>query len=389
MSRSLLCLVPLVVSALLFPAAARAEQHRATRLGHPATRFAPPLNTPEDLRARFRDQKLRADIASILQQWGWKGELSDLYQAAASAKIADVKIPVGTVMPFMSSRENGRAICLRNVLWAGNEPAPAYAFQFVAKGQRYRCVTPKACSNFFLEDLGPEPKFGLAMECSAPAEVLAGRPVEVCLVLRNTGNQPEAKATLALAVPQGAKVFRITEGGVVSDTQVTWEVSDLAPGASQRRCAFFGMRALGMLSFSATAQGMKAGPAESTCSTRIQGVPAILVELVDLEDPVEVQNEVTYEIRVTNQGSAPGTNIRLTCHLPSSEEYISGSGATAMKADKGVIRTEALPELAAKAVATWRVVVRAVQADDARFKLQLSSDQFQHPIDEEESTQLY
>ena len=30
----------------------RAEEHRATRLGHPATRFALPLRTPEDLRAR-------------------------------------------------------------------------------------------------------------------------------------------------------------------------------------------------------------------------------------------------------------------------------------------------------------------------------------------------
>ena len=61
----------------------RAEEHRATRLGHPATRFAPPLRTPEDLRARFRDEKLRPDFASVLYQWGWKGDLDDLFRAAA------------------------------------------------------------------------------------------------------------------------------------------------------------------------------------------------------------------------------------------------------------------------------------------------------------------
>src|SRR5512133_282134 len=92
----------------------QAESHRATHLGHPATRFAPPLTTPGDLRERFADEKLRPDIASILQQWGWTGDLNDLYKAAAEAEISDVTIPVGSTMPFMSSRESGKPICLRN-----------------------------------------------------------------------------------------------------------------------------------------------------------------------------------------------------------------------------------------------------------------------------------
>ena len=104
--------------------------------------------TTEDLRSRFRDLKLKADMASVLRQWGWKGNVEDLYRAAVSAPLTDMEIPVGTTMPFMSSRENGKAICLRNVLWAGEEPAPAYAFDFTSKGRRYRCITPKACSNF-------------------------------------------------------------------------------------------------------------------------------------------------------------------------------------------------------------------------------------------------
>ena len=61
-------------------------------------------------------------------------------------------------MPFMSSREAGKAICLRNVTWAGKEPIHAYAFTFASNGRLYRCITPKPCSNFFVVDLGPEPK---------------------------------------------------------------------------------------------------------------------------------------------------------------------------------------------------------------------------------------
>jgi hypothetical protein len=48
-----------------------------------------------------------------------------------------------------------------------------------------------------------------------------------------------------------------------------------------------------------------------------------------------------------------------------------------------------LPTLASKAVATWRVVTKAVKEGDARFKVELTSDQFQRSIDEDESTTQY
>ncbi|MFM7101621.1 MAG: hypothetical protein ACKO3N_10675, partial [Verrucomicrobiota bacterium] len=65
-------------------------EHRATFLGHPATRFADPLVAPIDLRWRFRDPQLREDIAEVLRQAGWKGRLADLFQAAETAELAEV-----------------------------------------------------------------------------------------------------------------------------------------------------------------------------------------------------------------------------------------------------------------------------------------------------------
>lgn len=389
MNRSTLFLALAAAVALTCCARAQAEQHRATRLGNPATRFAPPITTTDELRSRFRDEQLKLDMASVLRQWGWQGNLDDLFSAALREPVADVKIPVGWTMPFMSSRENGKPICLRNVLWAGREPAPAYAFYFSSKGQRYRCVTPKACSNFFLEDLGPEPKAALALDCAAPGDILAGQPLGICLTVKNTGNVPEAKATVALTVPDGAKVVRTTEDGVATDTGVTWNISDLPRAATKQVCAYLAVRQPGVLSFQATAHGSAAQPVQTACSTKVAGVPAILLEVIDAEDPIEVGKEVTYEIRVTNQGSAPGTGIQIVCQLPTSEEFVSGGGVTPVQAQSGVITTERLSELAPKAAASWHVVVKAVQADDARFRVKLTSDQFQQSIDEEESTQLY
>jgi uncharacterized repeat protein (TIGR01451 family) len=229
----------------------------------------------------------------------------------------------------------------------------------------------------------------LALECAAPAEVLVGRPVEVCLTVRNPGTAAEAKATVSLTIPHGATVTRMTEGGSSSEGLVTWEIPNLTVNAAKQFCAVLNTRESGALSFSSTATGVIAKPAQASCATKIRGVSAILLDAVDLEDPVEVGHEVTYVINLTNQGSETLTNIRMVCTLPDSQEYVSGTGVTAVQAQDRTVTMESLPNLAPKALVTWRVVVKALKADDARFKLTVSTDQFERPIPEEESTRQY
>ena len=257
-------------------APATAQQHRATRLGDPAHRFAPPLTQPEQLRTLLRDEKMRPDIAAILSQAGWKGNLDDLIRAAGTAEITEIQVPPGTRMPFMSSREKGRPVALHDVLWAGKQPFGAYVFNFSSNGQRYRLVTPKPCSNFFVEDLGPD------------------RP-------------------------------RIS----------------------------------------------------------------IHFEVVDAEDPVIVGENVTYTIKVTNQGLTPITNIRVVCSVPPNQAYVSGTGATPVEAMGQSIVMRPLPVLEGKTEGFWRVIVRAVRAGDTRFRVDLACDQLAQPIVRHEATQQF
>jgi hypothetical protein len=166
--------LPLTLACALMVLLVRAE-HRATRPGNPAFRFAPPVATPDNRRARFRSEKLRPDIAKILRQWGWSGDLADLHAAAQRAEIADTRLPYGTRMPFMSSRENGKPVCPRGVVWVGKEPVEAYAFNFSSNGRRYRCVVPKPCGNFYLENLGPDKPDLLLVKSARPGRAPAHR----------------------------------------------------------------------------------------------------------------------------------------------------------------------------------------------------------------------
>lgn len=365
-------------------------EHRATFLGNPATRFADPLVAPEDLRWRFRDPALRRDIEEVLRQWGWKGRLDDLFKAAESAPILEREIAIGERLPFMSTREKGRPICLVDVVWAGKKPAPAYAFEFASAGRRYRCLTPKACSNFLVIDLGKEPAAALELACSAPATSILRRPIRVCLTLRNTGDGPEPKASLRFPVPSGLTPSEITAEGVQgADGVIVWPEAALEPGGTREACVVFQPSRLGTFAFAPESRrGAGPGP-KSSCATEVKGLSAILLEVVDVEDPVEVGQEVEYVIRLMNQGSAAETSVRLACTLPGSQELVSAEGTTPIRMRDGVLRTEAIATLAPKASAEWKVRVKATREDDARLVVELTSEQSGQPIRETESTRQY
>ena len=156
MSRKFTALLAAALTLGSLAVTAEAQQHRATRLGNPATRFAKPLKKPDDLRVLLRAEKMKADVAAVLADVGWAGDPTDLDRAAAAAEISAVQVPNGTRIPFMAARKNGKPYAMRDVLWAGKKPIDAFGFEFTSKCVRYRLVTPKACSNFWVEEIGKD-----------------------------------------------------------------------------------------------------------------------------------------------------------------------------------------------------------------------------------------
>jgi len=124
--------------------------------------------------------------------------------------------------------------------------------------------------------------------------------------------------------------------------------------------------------------------------TTVTGIPALALEVVDVDDPVRVGSRATYVIRVENQGSAIATNIRIVCLLENNVQYVSSAGATAGSIEGGqTVRFFPLGSLAPKSQAAWRVVVEAVTPGDVRFKAIMNSDQLSRPVEETESTHIY
>lgn len=266
----------LLTSLLSFQSAlAQTEVHRSTRLGNPATRFAPPLKTPEDLRRTLSSDALREDVQQVARMSGYLGDMADFRKAVETAPVKEIAIPPNTLLPAMSTRKKGKVDLLRNVLWVGKKPIDAYEFSFISGERRYRVVTPKACSNFWVEEQLPPPKPELALNCEAPAESAGDALVEVCCTLKNVGELPEPQATLALPYPAGAKVRCVSGGPDVTDpARLTWKFDNLAPGEKRTVCANFTPTQAGVLAVTASATAQRAAGVSSSRETRVQAPAA-------------------------------------------------------------------------------------------------------------------
>ncbi len=121
----------------------------------------------------------------------------------------------------------------------------------------------------------------------------------------------------------------------------------------------------------------------------VEGLAAILFEVVDVEDPIEVGAETAYEIRVVNQGTKAASRLEVTALLPEGLELLDADGPTAHRLESGQVSFAPLDHLAPKSETVFHLRVRGRRAGDARLRVQLLTDEIQAPVTKEESTRIY
>lgn len=224
---------------------------------------------------------------------------------------------------------------------------------------------------------------------SGPKESFVSVPMTYEITVTNTGDTAAVDTVLEEAIPTGALLINASDSATATAGKVVWKLGTLAVGASKKvTMTLRGDQPVSLHSV-ATARAYCAEAATAAADTLVRGIPAILLEVVDLSDPIRVGENVTYQITVTNQGSATDHNIRLVCTLEENQQFVSVSGATSGSAANGVITLQPLAQLAPKAVAVWTVTVKNVTPGDVRFKVSMQSDNITRSVDETEATNVW
>lgn len=231
------------------------------------------------------------------------------------------------------------------------------------------------------------PNLELAM--NAPKVVYGGQNITVNLAVSNTGDAVCKDTMLEASIPSGTSFVSASNGGRKSGSKVQWSLGGVAAKGSSNVSMVLKGDALGTRKIDAKVICYCSDAAAATATTDVKGIPAVLLEVVDVEDPIPVGSDVTYVITVTNQGSLADREIRITCTLEDSMTYVSSSGPTTGSASGRTVTFAPLASLAPKDSKSWKVVIKAKTAGDVRFGVEMNTAELKRKVEETEATNFY
>lgn len=228
---------------------------------------------------------------------------------------------------------------------------------------------------------------------TGPASRLVGNMALFAIEVTNSGSVPLTNVKVVDNYDTSLDPQQASDGYEIVGQDLVWTESSLAPGETAKfeincRCTQAIERSCNRVTVTADG-GVRAD--DEFCLT-IESPPAgLTMSLSDLNDPVEVGKQLTYEIRVQNQGQAADGNITVTVQLPRefSPVAIGTSGPTSQTIEGQTIRFAPVAELGVGETLTYRVRVQANTAGMVRVMASLSSQSLAAPITAEESTSIF
>ncbi len=231
----------------------------------------------------------------------------------------------------------------------------------------------------------------IEVEAKGPKLRYLDRKAVYTFKVTNSGDAPAVNVSLTDAVPPGFKFVSATGGGRCdfATSTVSWFLGEIDPGQSREVNLEVMCVNIGNFAHRLTAQGARGLLVEDQVVTQIEGLSAILLEVVDLEDPVEVNADTAYEIRITNTGSKTEPAVKLACTIPDKMQFKAATGPSAFRVEGNEVIFEPLPKLAPRADAIYRVTVKCVTPGIAQFRAKLTSAILTDPVTKEEATRIY
>lgn len=224
---------------------------------------------------------------------------------------------------------------------------------------------------------------------TGPANLYIGRDATYTITVKNSGNGPARDTVVENVVPAGTTFKSATEGGQLVGGNVVWNFGEMAAGASKSMTVTFNSGTVSEIRSVANVRSVCCDKNSANVVTTVAGVPAIVVELIDNPDPIEVGGETVFTIIVTNQGNKADSNLKPVFTLASGLTFVAGSGDSSVTAAGQTVTLGDIAALAPKQTVRWTVRAKSNAANgDSRSNLSVTTDYFKKPIVEEESTNL-
>jgi len=231
----------------------------------------------------------------------------------------------------------------------------------------------------------------LQAEIDGPSLRYKGRVATYTIKVKNDGTIGTSNVRLMHKVPAGFEFVSASKGATYdAPTRIlSWFVGRLdANKAAEMKVKLKAVK-IGEFVHYIRTTSEHGSTTDSQLLTRVEGSASLVIDITDLDDPVEVGSETAYEIRLTNDGSAEAKNVGLSCELPAGVKFVSASGPTKHVTDGNLILFQPLASVKTGDSFTFRVHVIGSVEGNLRFRARMTSDASSEPLTFEEQTRFY
>lgn len=233
----------------------------------------------------------------------------------------------------------------------------------------------------------------LRLVVSGPTKQYIQRNATYTLQVTHPGGTPASGVVIQSKLPTGFQFVRATDGGQYQSDHriVSWYLGDMTPGQTRQVKLTALPVETGALSHQAIVQTANGSVTKANTTTQVVGISALLVELTDVGDPVEVSKETVYEIRVTNTGSKTEANLTLVCTIPKGMEFRAADCAAHVQYQQlgNQILFAPVLQLAPRADVLYRVRLLGRTPGVKVFRAQVQANGLSRPVVDEESTTVF
>lgn len=229
----------------------------------------------------------------------------------------------------------------------------------------------------------------VSLNVIGPAKSLVGRPVEWKIVAKNEGAADQTGVIVRDRLPAELGFVSASRGGIFNGNEVLWNVGTIKPGEAVTLDLVTETKRAALAAEKVTLLTGDGGVrVEQAKRIQIDGVPALRMELTDLNDPVEVGKNAQYRLILTNTGSAPASRIEVKATSPDLLKPVRATGPTPEKIVNQVVNFGRVDNLAPGASVTFTFECQALKVGRAIFRVEYTSELNERPIVEEEPTTI-
>ena len=218
-----------------------------------------------------------------------------------------------------------------------------------------------------------------------------GRTATYKLKVVNDGTIGTSNVRMMHKIPEGFEYIGSSRGATYdAPTRIlSWFVGKLEAGKAAEMEVELNASQIGEFTHYVRATSEHGSTTDTQVVTRVEGASALVMDIVDLDDPVEVGNETAYEIKVRNEGSAAAEDIGISCELPEGVQLVKASGPAEFVTEGNLILFKPLPTIAAGESATYRVFVVGHVDGNLVFRARVTSAASPEALTFEELTRFY